>query len=226
MNNIYLGGVEPVSLIDWPGKTSTVLFFMGCPMRCKYCHNSKFFELSSDYLLDMSKAESYIIHNEKYIDAVVFSGGEPYFQYDALKHLSKFAHANKLLVGVETSGIFPDLVKASVDEGYVDHVFLDIKCLPEYYNTWAGNKNGKNAFEVLTYGLPNLDVRTTVFKENVGHVFYIYRALIGTDYPYTLQQGITKDKDLMVDEVELNRIAHKIPYQNMYINTKKGIFKV
>ena len=35
---------------DYPGKPACILWFAGCNMRCKYCHNVEFFEQKDNYL--------------------------------------------------------------------------------------------------------------------------------------------------------------------------------
>ena len=34
-------GLERLSLCDWPGRMSAVLFFGGCNLRCPTCHNAE-----------------------------------------------------------------------------------------------------------------------------------------------------------------------------------------
>ena len=34
-----IGGFLPLSLIDFPGTPSAVVFTNGCNLRCPYCHN-------------------------------------------------------------------------------------------------------------------------------------------------------------------------------------------
>jgi pyruvate formate lyase activating enzyme len=36
---MQIGGVQKLSLGDYPGKTSVVIFTIGCNMRCSFCHN-------------------------------------------------------------------------------------------------------------------------------------------------------------------------------------------
>ena len=38
--NLRLGGLVPWSSVDYPGHQAAVLFVIGCPWRCSYCHNS------------------------------------------------------------------------------------------------------------------------------------------------------------------------------------------
>jgi len=34
-----IGGLQNLSLIDYPGKISAIVFTQGCNFRCSYCHN-------------------------------------------------------------------------------------------------------------------------------------------------------------------------------------------
>jgi sulfatase maturation enzyme AslB (radical SAM superfamily) len=39
-----LYGLLPASMLDWPGRISSVLFVSGCNFRCPYCHNPELVE--------------------------------------------------------------------------------------------------------------------------------------------------------------------------------------
>ena len=36
---LRLGGLTPLTTIDFPGRLAAVLYCQGCPWRCGYCHN-------------------------------------------------------------------------------------------------------------------------------------------------------------------------------------------
>jgi pyruvate formate lyase activating enzyme len=36
---MVIGGLQKISLIDYPGKICAILFLQGCNFRCPYCHN-------------------------------------------------------------------------------------------------------------------------------------------------------------------------------------------
>ena len=36
---VAIGGIQKVSLVDYPGHVAAALFLSGCNMRCGYCHN-------------------------------------------------------------------------------------------------------------------------------------------------------------------------------------------
>jgi pyruvate formate lyase activating enzyme len=68
------------------------------------------------------------------ISGVVFSGGEPTLQKDALIALARTVKGMGLAVGVQTNGVFPDTLDALIKERLVDRVALDIKARWARYN--------------------------------------------------------------------------------------------
>ena len=36
---LRIGGITPLTTIDFPGRLAAVLYCQGCPWRCSYCHN-------------------------------------------------------------------------------------------------------------------------------------------------------------------------------------------
>ena len=36
---VSIGGIQKLSLVDYPGHVAAALFLSGCNMRCGYCHN-------------------------------------------------------------------------------------------------------------------------------------------------------------------------------------------
>ena len=69
-------GFEKLSLVDYPGKVSCILFCGGCNMRCPYCHNGELV-LHPDLFppFDDDEIFSYLEKRRRILDAVVISGG-------------------------------------------------------------------------------------------------------------------------------------------------------
>jgi len=68
------------------------------------------------------------------VSGVVFSGGEPTLQKEALLSLARRSKEMGLVVGIQTNGVFPGTLEALIDEGIVDRVALDIKARWARYN--------------------------------------------------------------------------------------------
>ena len=72
------------SLVDGPG-VRTVVFFQGCHLRCKYCHNRDMLQGTQMTTEELAK----ILHLKVLNKKITISGGEPLLQSEALLELVK-----------------------------------------------------------------------------------------------------------------------------------------
>ncbi|HTY90040.1 MAG TPA: anaerobic ribonucleoside-triphosphate reductase activating protein [Methanocella sp.] len=130
---LNLGDVIPTSTLDWPGKVVLVVFMWGCPMKCPYCSNARFIEVPEDIQpVDTESVNAKVLDASRFVDGVVFSGGEPFMQPAALKEMASFVKEQGLLVGVHTNGAYPGRIAELANTGLLDAVFLDVKAPLEY----------------------------------------------------------------------------------------------
>ena len=159
---LRIGGLTPLSTIDYPGELACVLYCQGCPWRCGYCHNAHLIpSLAGD--TSWSRIRDFLSRRRGLLDAVVFSGGEPTAQrvlVDAVDDVRRL----DFKVGLHSSGVYPHRLARLLPK--LDWVALDIKALAGDYEAITGVANsGERAFEsldlILSSGL-NYEVRTTV----------------------------------------------------------------
>ena len=129
---VNFGGFVPLSTVDWRGRAVCTVFFRGCPVRCTYCHNAGI--LSGEDFRPVEEITGMIRSSLLLISGVIFSGGEPTMQKDALIRLAGDAKEMGLLVGVQTNGVYPDTLESLISRRLVDKVALDIKARWERYN--------------------------------------------------------------------------------------------
>lgn len=120
-------GFIGVSLSDWDGKVSSVIFLPGCNLRCPFCYN-KSLVLQPEKMpsIALESIEDYLQTNRKWIDCVVVTGGEPTLHVD-LPLLCKKIKELGLGVKVDTNGSNPNLVSGLLEKGLVDYIALDVK---------------------------------------------------------------------------------------------------
>jgi len=76
------------SFIDIPDKITMSIYFSGCSIRCKNCHNKEIWDKESGTLMTDDELLEKIKQN-KLSEFVVFLGGEPTDQLDFLIHMCK-----------------------------------------------------------------------------------------------------------------------------------------
>lgn len=127
------GGLQRVSLIDYPGRISAVLFTQGCNFRCPYCHNPELVDPARyDEAIPEADVLSFLDRRIGKLDAVVLSGGEPTLQPDLLS-FAREVRARGYAVKVDTNGSRPEVLKRLIEAGLVDHVAMDVKAPLEKY---------------------------------------------------------------------------------------------
>lgn len=139
---IKVGGFQSVSLIDYPGKICSIVFTIGCNMRCPFCHNSELVleeKIKQLKLIPWRSIVSFLKKKQKFIDAVEFTGGEPLLQEkiaDAAKEIKKLGFAVKL----DTNGFMPEKLEKLLAKNLVDYIAMDVKAklTKENYSRAAG----------------------------------------------------------------------------------------
>jgi pyruvate formate lyase activating enzyme len=120
-------GFIDISLVDWDGKVSSVIFLADCNLRCPFCYNVNLV-LHPEKLptIPFEQIEHRLKKSRGWVDGVVITGGEPTI-YSGLLGLCKKIRDMDFLVKLDTNGTNPMMVKELVDKRLVDYVAMDIK---------------------------------------------------------------------------------------------------
>ncbi|MCL2828542.1 MAG: pyruvate formate-lyase-activating protein [Oscillospiraceae bacterium] len=137
----YVHSVETGGMVDGPG-IRYVVFFSGCTLRCRYCHNPDTWKLRDGKLLsvedvvkDIKKYRSYLRFSG---GGVTITGGEPFVQPAFLVALLKACKAEGFHTALDTSG-YGSLATAKEAFQYTDLLLLDIKTInPAAYKKLTG----------------------------------------------------------------------------------------
>jgi pyruvate formate lyase activating enzyme len=132
-----IGGLQKNSLIDYPGKLSSVIFYSGCNFDCPYCHNPDLVGgvTANPADLDYIEIREFLEQRRGFLDGVVISGGEPTLQIDLLdlcKTVKQLGYSLKL----DTNGSRPRVLARLIAEGLVDYVAMDLKTDPLLYTRY------------------------------------------------------------------------------------------
>ncbi|KIH76311.1 pyruvate formate lyase activating enzyme [Geoalkalibacter ferrihydriticus] len=126
-------GFQGTSLLDFPGRIASLVFFGGCNLTCPFCHNPSLVltpEDHPDYPPQVLLGE--LAERRAFIDGAVVSGGEPTLDPELPGFLRQIK-ALGLLVKLDTNGLAPDMLASLIDEELLDYVALDVKTAPSRY---------------------------------------------------------------------------------------------
>ncbi len=216
----YIHQLESFGCADGPG-SRFIIFFSGCPLRCKYCHNPDTWDMTKGklYTVDelLKEADSCKAYwGEK--GGITVSGGEPLFQIDFLLELFIKAKECGINTCIDTSGA-PFMQEGEWFEKFkalmnvTDTVLLDIKHIDEEEHKKLTGKTGKNIIEMFRYldkinkdvwirhvlvpGITDNDEYLTKTRDFIRTLHNIKRVEV---LPYH-GLGVMKYKDLGIDYV-------------------------
>ena len=96
-----IGGLQKLTLLDYPGKVACTVFLSGCNLRCPYCHNPGLVlpEQSEGSEIPEAEVLSFLERRKGKLDGVCITGGEPTLQPELpefLEKLRRLGYAVKL----------------------------------------------------------------------------------------------------------------------------------
>lgn len=161
-DTLRLGGLTPLTSIDFPGRLAAVFYCQGCPWRCSYCHNPELLDATARPALPWWQALEFLRRRLGLLDGVVFSGGEPTLQA-ALPAALDAVRTLGMQTALHTSGMYPERLAALLP--WLDWVGLDIKAPQAHYDaitvTPGSGARAFAALEVLLTGSTEYECRTT-----------------------------------------------------------------
>ena len=127
MQEASIDSIESFGLVDGPG-IRAVIFFNGCKLRCKYCHNPETWVkrennfTSKDVVEKVLRFKPYFKRNN---GGVTFSGGEPLLHPDFLIEACEMLKKENVHIALDTAGVgigkYEEVLKN------VDLIIFDVK---------------------------------------------------------------------------------------------------
>lgn len=165
-----IGGLQKITLIDYPGHIACVVFLVGCNFRCPWCYSPEL--VLPDKIVRQPKIEEeeffdFLENKKGLIDGVVICGGEPTINEnlpDFINDIRAMGFKTKL----DTNGSNPQVIKSLLKAKILDYIAMDIKAFPdeENYLKSSGVKIGvdkiKESIEIIKNSGIDYEFRTTV----------------------------------------------------------------
>ncbi len=133
-----IGGLQKVSLIDYPGRICAIIFTQGCNFRCPYCHNPELVDPERfGPVFSEKEVLSFLKQRIGKLDAVSITGGEPTLQHD-LEGFIETVREMGYSIKIDTNGSLPDVVERLIKRNLVDFLAMDVKGPLEKYSRIVG----------------------------------------------------------------------------------------
>jgi len=167
---MVFGGIQKVSLLDYPEKTACTLFTIGCNFMCPFCHNSSLVNpTNEEQTISTPEILDFLNTRQGLLDGVCISGGEPLLHDDLYAFINDIKSMG-FLVKLDTNGSEPEKLKEIMASGKIDYIAMDIKNTPEKYAQTIGVpgydiSQVKKSIDILRSGTISYEFRTTVVRE-------------------------------------------------------------
>jgi pyruvate formate lyase activating enzyme len=217
-----IGGLQKVSLIDYPEAICAVVFLQGCNFKCSYCHNPQLVEPKLfTPCLEEKKILEFLAARIGKLDAVTISGGEPTIQKDLLPFIMKIKKLG-FAIKLDSNGSQPQVIKEFLEENLLDFIAMDIKAPLEKYKSIVrvsiDTQSIKESIKLILKSKIPHEFRTTVVKSQLGskEILEIAKLISGAKH-YALQKFMpakTLDKKFLKEKTypddELERIKIRL----------------
>lgn len=131
-----LGGLQEISLLDYPEKICAIIWTVGCNFRCPFCYNPNLVYGKTDLLAE-HEILSFLEERKGKLDALSITGGEPLLHEDIKDFITEVKEKG-FLIKVDTNGTFPKRLHQLLDEELIDYVSMDVKAPSEKYHRLTG----------------------------------------------------------------------------------------
>ena len=189
-----IGGLQKVSLIDYPGRISAIVFTQGCNFRCPYCHNPELVD-PAQYgpILSEEEVISFLEKRRGKLDAVTVTGGEPTLQPDLDRFLQEIKGMG-YLTKIDTNGSNPDVLERLIRGRLVNYLAMDVKGPLKKYERIANVKvktaKIRRSIELITASGIEHEFRTTVVRSQLDNEDLIATAELLKKGLYVLQSFV------------------------------------
>jgi len=163
---IQIGGLQKLTLIDFPGRVAATVFLCGCNLRCPWCYSRELVLpelIAGQPKITEKEFFDFLADRKGLLDGIVICGGEPTLNPDLADFISKIKKMG-YAVKLDTNGSNPAVLEELIDQKLIDYVALDIKLPKERYEKELKIKAEEieKSIEILRKSGIDHEFRTTV----------------------------------------------------------------
>lgn len=234
---MIIGGLEKLTLLDYPNHLAAIIFTSGCNFRCHYCYNpmlvlpDKGRDVGNkEDLSSIASEDLFLFLKERFgrLEGVVITGGEPTLHADLpdfIREIKKLGY----LVKLDTNGTNPEMLEKLIKAKLIDYLAMDIKSDADNYEEAVGVKVNfqnlqKSAKIIMTSGLP-YEFRTTMVPGLVDKEIFLAMGKFIKGAKKWYLQNFKSDTDL-VDASFKNRKAFSLKEMKEFVKLGQGFVEI
>lgn len=163
---MIIGGLQKLTLIDYPGRLAATVFFTGCNFRCPWCYSSELIlpeKIKEQPKIPEKELFEFLEDRKELLEGVVICGGEPTINRDLPRFVKKIKKLG-YVVKLDTNGSNPKMLKRLIKDKLIDYVAIDVKLPKEKYPKILKTKvdDIEKSVELLKNSRIDFEFRTTV----------------------------------------------------------------
>lgn len=166
-----IGGLQKLTLIDYPQKVACTVFLSGCNFRCPWCYSGELVlpEKIKDHPEIKEEDFFYFLSQRKNkINGVVVCGGEPTINPEIDNFLEKIKKEG-FLVKLDTNGSNPEVLERLINKNLLDYIAMDVKAPLQKYEEVVGAKFDsqkiKKSIEIIIKSGVDYEFRSTLISD-------------------------------------------------------------
>ena len=191
---MIIGGLQKLTLIDYPGKLACTVFCAGCNYRCGFCYNPELVlpdKIMSQPKISEKEFFDFLAKRKNLLDGVCISGGEPSVNQDLPDFCEKIKNMG-YFIKLDTNGSHPEMLKNLIGQKLVDYIALDIKAPPKKYIQIIGMQNQ------MILGKDQSDFWLNKIVENIEKsIELLKQEQINSEFRTTIVPALLTKKDIL-----------------------------
>lgn len=220
-----IGGLQKVTLIDYPGKVACTVFLSGCNFRCPFCYSPELVlpeKIKKHPSIKERDFFDFLSEKRGLLDGCVICGGEPTIYGEELIDFCKKIKEMGFSIKLDTNGSNPDVLTKAIP--LIDYIAMDIKSpLDQRYKEFSVIDcldRIKESIEIVKKSGIDYEFRTTITNHSVDDILEIAEYLSPAK-KYYLQRFIGEKENISGEKYTLKEEDLKLIEKSI-----KNLFEV
>jgi pyruvate formate lyase activating enzyme len=217
-----IGGLQKVTLIDYPGKVACTVFLSGCNFRCPFCYSPELVlpeKIKKHPSIKERDFFDFLSEKKGLLDGCVICGGEPTIYGEELIDFCKKIKEMGFSIKLDTNGSNPDVLTKAIP--LIDYIAMDIKSpLDQRYKEFSiidCLDKIKESIEIIKKSGIDYEFRTTITNHSVDDILeiaeylspakrYYLQRFIGEKENISGEKYTLKEEDLKLIEKSIKNL--------------------